>query len=160
MEKKSFKVVLDSSDTNSFTGTLYNANYYVDLSKVIRKLEDYDKSYYVYCTLISKTDVIGTTNIVSTNLYTLILKLSNKNNNIYQYNNFNCDSFIIPVQVNASDNGGGGPHNGFFLKDTDQRPLYIDNINNLTNIQLKVLQNNQSTTATAPYVCILTFVQA
>jgi|688.fasta_scaffold12371_7 hypothetical protein len=160
MEKKSFKVVLNSSDTNSFIGTLYNANYYVDLSKVIRNKEDYDKSYYVYCTLISNTDITATTNIVSTNLYTLILNMSNKFNNIYQYNNINYDSFILPVQVNPSDNGGGGPHNGFFLKDTDQRPLYIDNINNLTNIHLKVLQNSQQTTASAPYVCILTFVQA
>lgn len=160
MEKKSFKIVLDSSNTDSFIGTLYNANYYVDLSQVIRKSEDYNKSYYIYCTLISKTDITGNTNIVSTNLYTLTLNMSNKFNNIYQYNNLNCDSFILPVQVNPSDNGAGGAHNGFFLKDSDQRPLYIENINNITNIQLKVFQNGQSTTATADYICILTFVQA
>lgn len=160
MEKKSFKIVLDSSNTNSFIGTQYNANYYVDLSQVIRKSEDYNKSYYIYCTFISLTNTSAVVNISTINLYTLTLNISNKNNNIYQYFNNNLYSFILPVQVNPSDNGVGGPHVGFFLKDSEQRPLFIENINNITNINLSVLQNGDPTTAIADYVCILTFVQA
>lgn len=168
MEKKSFKIVLDSTNTNSYIGNKYDANYYIDLSTVIRKIEDYNKSYYIYCNFISSNEISATTNIISTYLYTLNLNISNKNNNIYQYNNNNLYSFILPVRVISSDNGAvGGVHNGFFLQDKDQSPLYIENIKNINNISLKVLQTGPvaapvttTTTATPPYVCILTFVQA
>ena len=38
------------------------------------------------------------------------------NNNLY--------SFVLPVQVNPSDNGAGSPHVGFLLQDKDQRPIF------------------------------------
>jgi hypothetical protein len=159
--KKSFKIVLDSTSLDSYSGTQYNANYYIDLSKVIRNREDYDKSYYVYCTFISETNTADTVDIITTILYTLTLKLSNKFNNIYQYtNNNNLYSFVLPIQVNPSDDSGQpDPHIGFFLQDKDQRPLFIENINNLTNINLCVLENGAPTTAIADYICILTFVE-
>ena len=158
--KKSFKIVLDSTSLASYSGTQYNANYYIDLSKVIRNREDYDKSYYVYCTFISETNASDTVDIITTILYTLTLKLSNKFNNIYQYtNDNNLYSFVLPIQVNPSDNGAGAPHVGFLLQDKDQRPLYIENINNLTNINLSVLENGAPTAAIADYICVLTFVE-
>ena len=157
MSKKSFKIVLDSADDKSFTGDEYNANYYIDLTRIIRNKEDYDKSYYMYCTFISTTDSAATSVISSTLLYTLVLNLSNKFNNIYQYTNNNLINFILPVQVNLSDNGAGAPHVGFFLQDKDQRPIFIDNLNNINNINLKVLQNGALTLALNYYVCILTF---
>ena len=141
MGKKSFKVVLDSTSLNSFTGGTYtNANYFVDLTKVIRNNEDYSKPYYVYCTFASDIDTSITTGIVSTNSYTLGLNFSNKSNNIYQFVNNNYYSFILPVQVNPSEDGAGSPHVGFFLQDKDQRPLYIENLHNITNIIINVFQ--------------------
>ena len=117
MSKKSFKVVLESTSFNSFTGGTYtNANYYVDLTKVIRNNDDYSKSYNVYCTFISDIDTSITTGIISTNFYTLGLNLSNKSNNIYQFVNNNYYSFILPVRFNPSDNGAGSPHVVFFYK--------------------------------------------
>ena len=159
MSKKSFKIVLDSDDTTSFIGSEYNANYYIDLTKVIRDKDDYDKKYYVYCTFISASDATATSNISSTLLYTLTLNISNKSNNIYQNTNNNLFSFILPVQVNTSDNGAGGPHLGFLLQDKDQRPLFLDNLHNINNINVKVLQNGATCMATEYYVCILTFVE-
>ena len=129
MSKKSFKIVLDSTILNSYTGTQYNANYYIDLSRVIRNKEDYDESYYIYCTFISETNTSATVDIITTILYTLTKNISNKFNNIYQYINNNLYSFVLPVQVNPSDDGTGGPHVGFLLQDKDQRPLFIENIN-------------------------------
>ena len=146
--KKSFKIVLDSTSLDSYSGTQYNANYYIDLSKVIRNREDYDKSYYVYCTFISETNTSDTVDIITTILYTLTLKLSNKFNNIYQYTNNPSD-----------DSGQPDPHIGFFLQDKDQRPLFIENINNLTNINLCVLENGAPTAAIADYICVLTVVE-
>ena len=159
MSKKSFKIVLDSDDTTSFNISEYDANYYIDLTKVIRNVEDYNKPYYIYCTFISSTDSAATSNMSSTLLYTLTLNLSNKFNNIYQNNNKNLFSFILPVQVNPSDDGAGGPHVGFFLQDKDQRPLYIDNLHNINNINVKVLQNGSFCNAVNSYICTLTFVE-
>ena len=48
--------MLDSADYTSFSGDEYNASYFIDLSRVIRNKEDYDKSYYMYCTFISTTE--------------------------------------------------------------------------------------------------------
>jgi hypothetical protein len=160
MSKKSFKIVLDSTSFDSFTGGTYtNANYFVDLTRVIREPEDYKKTYYMYCTFASDIDTSAATGIVSTNMYTLSFNLSNKVNNIYQYKNNSLYSFILPVQVNPSDNGAGSPHVGFFLQDKDQRPIFINDLLNVTNITINVLQNGSFCTATAFYVCILTFVQ-
>ena len=159
MSKKCFKIVLDSNDTTSFNISEYDANYYIDLTKVIRNTEDYNKPYYIYCTFISTTDSAVTSNMSSTLLYTLTLNLSNKFNNIYQNINNNLFSFILPIQVNPSDNGAGGPHVGFFLQDKDQRPLYIDNLHNINNINVKVLQNGSFCNAVNYYVCTLTFVE-
>ena len=158
---KQFQIVLDSNSPDSFTGGSYtNANYYIDLTKVIRNTEDYNKPYCVYCTFISEADTETITNISSKNLYTLSLSFSKKSNNIYQYVNNNLYSFIIPVQVQASDDSGQpDPHINFFLQDKDQRPLYIDNLYNINNIVINVLQNGNFCTATAFYVCILTFVE-
>ena len=158
--KKSFKIVLDSTSLSSYSGTQYNANYYIDLSKVIRNREDYDKSYYMYCTFTTNTDITTAMGILSTNLYTLTLNLSNKSNNIYQHINNNLYSFVLPVQVNASDNGAGSPHVGFILQDKDQRPIFIDNLYNINNINVKVLQNGILTnTIISDYICVLTFVE-
>ena len=33
--KKSFKIFLDSNDTDSWFGTLYKANYYVDFNDLV-----------------------------------------------------------------------------------------------------------------------------
>ena len=159
MSKKSFKIVLDSGDLTSFNISEYDANYYIDLTKVIRNTEDYNKPYYIYCTFISTTNATGISFISSTLLYTLTLNLSNKFNNIYQNINNNLFSFILPIQVNPSDNGAGGPHVGFFLQDKDQRPLYIDNLHNINNINVKVLQNGSFCNAVNYYVCTLTFVE-
>ena len=39
--KKSFKIVLDSNNTNSWTGNLYRANYYLDLTQIIQNNDDF-----------------------------------------------------------------------------------------------------------------------
>ena len=44
---KSFKIVLDPNDITSYTGTGYNNNYNIDLTRIIRNKEDYNKNYYM-----------------------------------------------------------------------------------------------------------------
>ncbi len=112
----------------------------------------------MYCTFISETNESTTVDIITTILYTLTLKLSNNFNNIYQYtNNNNLYSYVLPIQVNPSDNGAGAPHVGFLLQDKDQRPIFINNLHNINNINLKVFQNGTITNAINYYICTLTF---
>jgi hypothetical protein len=149
---------LDSNNTDSWTGVLYKANYYIDLTQIIQNNDDFFKSYYMYCSFISTADDVTVNSITPNNVYTLHIDIG-KGLNIYQYGSIKTPSFILPVQVNLSDNGAGAPHVGFFLQDKDQMPLYIDNLYNINNIVINVLQNGAFCTATAFYVCILTFVE-
>ena len=159
MSKKSFKIVLDSLNLNSFTGTELNVDYFIDLKNVLRNKEDYEKSYYIYCTFITDTDTSILIGLSSTNIDTLTLNFSNKCSNIYQYNNNNLISFGLPIQVIQSDNGARAPHVGLILQDKDQRPLYIENLYNINKIKLQVLDNNVISTSDISYVCVLTFVE-
>ena len=53
--KKTFKIMLDSNNTASWTGTLYKAVYYIDLNQIITNNDEYCKSYYMYCTFLSES---------------------------------------------------------------------------------------------------------
>ncbi len=39
--KKGFKIVLDSNNASSWTGSLYKANYYLDLTQIIQNNDDF-----------------------------------------------------------------------------------------------------------------------
>jgi hypothetical protein len=167
--KRSFKVVLDSYNTNSYTGSQFNANYYVDLVRLINDEKAFDKQYNIYCQFISKSESITNNQITSTNIYTLSLNFNNVSSQIYQYNQFRNYNFIIPVE-NLTDTGGA-IHTLFKLNDNTQHPVFIQNIRNLTNINLQVCQNtagdpaiqnifDPSTMNNSKYICILTFVEA
>ncbi len=63
--KRTFKIFLDSFNTASFTGTQFNASYYVDLKTVISNDEDFDKSYYVYFSFRTIANTQTNNNIAS-----------------------------------------------------------------------------------------------
>lgn len=165
--KRSFKVVLDSYNTNSYTGSEFNAHYYIDLLRLINDDKAYDKQYYIYCNFLSKAENITNNQITTTNNYTLSLNFNNTSNQLYQYDQTKNYSFNIPVE-NLTDTGGA-IHTLFKLNDNTQQPLFIQNIRNLTKINLQVYQNtapnvqtifNPSTPNNSKYICILTFVEA
>ena len=55
--KRSFKVVLDSYNTNSYTGSEFNAHYYIDLLRLIND----DKAFIFFDTLTSHSrECLGT----------------------------------------------------------------------------------------------------
>lgn len=165
--KRSFKVVLDSYDNNSYTGTQFDSHYTIDLLKIISDEEAFNKQYNVYCQFLSKAENITNNNITTTNNYTLSLKFNNTSNQIYQYKQTINYSFNLPVE-NLTDTGGA-IHTLFKLNDNTQHPLFIQNIRNLTKINLQVYQNtapntqtifNPAITDNSKYICILTFVEA
>jgi hypothetical protein len=153
MHKKSFKIFLDSNNTASWTGVLYKANYYINLTKIIQVNEDFFKSYYMYCSFVSQADSINTNNIDPNNVYTLHIDMG-KGLNVFQYNSIRTPSFILPVQEFNADTR-------FMLQELEQMPTVIPNILNVNIIQIQVLNTttNAITTSNANYVCVLTFVE-
>ena len=161
MNKKSFKIVLNSVNIGSYTGNEFDATYSIDLTQVIRNPDDYKKSYYMYCAFYSNADKSNIIGIESANLYTLALDLQRANNN-YNYDNQYPVNFVLPVNVNPPDDVVGTlAHVSFKLNDNEQRPQYIDNILNLNNIRLTIYDDslNIFNNATMNYICILTFVE-
>ena len=160
MNKKSFKIFLDSNNTDSWTGVLYKANYYVDLTQIIQKNDDFFKSYYMYCSFISTADDVTNNSITPANIYTLHTDMG-KGLHIYQYRSIKTPSFILPVQVLNSIVGAADPDTRFFLQEREQRPTVIPNILNLNTIQIQVINTtaNAITASNANYVCVLTFVE-
>ncbi len=61
--KKSFKIFLDSNDTDSWNGSLYKANYYIDLNQIITDSNDFRKSYFMYCSFISAANDVTVNSI-------------------------------------------------------------------------------------------------
>lgn len=160
MTKKSFKIFLDSNNTDSWTGVLYKANFYIDLTQIINNNEDFFKSYYMYCSFISTADDVTNNSITPANVYTLHIDMA-KGFNIYQFKSIKTPSFILPVQVINSIVGTTDPDTRFFLQDNDQQPTVINNILNLNNIQIQVINTSTDSTvaSNANYVCVLTFVE-
>jgi hypothetical protein len=158
--KKSFKIVLDSNNTDSWTGNLYKANYYLDLTQIIQNNDDFFKSYYMYCSFISKADDVTNNLITPAKVYTLHIDMG-KGLNVYEYKSIKTPSFILPVEVINSVVGGAEPDTRFYLLDYQQQPTVIPNILNLNTIQIQVIDTStDSTTASnANYVCVLTFVE-
>ena len=158
--KKSFKIFLDSNNTNSWYGDLYKANYYVDLNQIVTDANDFRKSYYMYCSFISQAADIVTNNINPINVYTLHIDMG-KGLNIYQFRSIKTPSFILPVEVLTNVVGAADPDTRFYLLDYQQQPTFINNILNLNVITLNVINTttNTTTTSNVNYVCVLTFVE-
>lgn len=160
MSKKSFKIFLDSNNTDSWTGALYRAQYYIDLNNIIQDNNDYYKSYYMYCSFISTANDLANNSITPAKVYTLHIDMA-KGINVYQFKNIKTPSFLLPVQVSPSVVGGADPDTRFFLQEYDQRPVLIPNILNINSIQIQVIDTStdSTTTSNANYVCVLTFVE-
>ena len=160
MSKKSFKIFLDSNNTNSWTGILYRANYIVDLTQIIQNNDDFFKSYYMYCSFISTADDVTVNSITPNNVYTLHIDMG-KGLNVYQFRSIKTPSFILPVQVDPSVLGVADPDTRFFKQERDQQPTCINNILNLNTIKIQVINTTTNTTSAsnANYVCVLTFVE-
>jgi hypothetical protein len=161
--KRTFKVILNSYNTSSFIGTQFNASYYVDLTKIINDEATFDKQYKVYCTFMTKSESIANNQITSTNIYTLSINFNNSGLQVYNYNLSDNYDFTLPI-YNITDTGGT-VHTYIKLEENDQKPLFIQNVRNLTNINLRVNQINTTgssvfnptTPDNSKYICVLSF---
>jgi hypothetical protein len=160
-KKKSFKIILNSRNGASRTGSIASYVYTVDFRQVVRTDIDYSKQYKVWCSFIS---TIGTTANVgvdpTTNNYGLHIDFG-KGQNIIQFNTIRPISFILPVVCVPLGTTVGTSLFGFELKENDNQPFIINDIRNITNLHITIVENNGATFSTAQaqfnYICSLTF---
>jgi len=159
--KRTFKVFLNSGNTNSYSGVQYNANYILDLKKIIFDDQAFDKSYYMYCTFRSVGDTVANNGITAYNIYALRIDFG-RGQNTYQYNQAKTPSFIVPVQISLETT----PYTYFNLTDNLSQPVFIQNIRNLSSVTVNLIDGLLNTTFVGSgidnnlrYVCVLTFVE-
>ena len=162
-KKKSFKVFLNSRNTASRTGSIPSLTFTLDLRAVVRTDIDYSKKYKVYCSFLS---TIGTTANVgvdpTTNNYSLHIDMG-KGQNIYQFNLARVPSFNLPVISVPLGTTTATSLFGFQLNENDNQPFIIDDIRNISTVNLTILENTSANFSTAGaqfnYMCCLTFVE-
>lgn len=167
--KRSFKIVLDSYNTNSYIGQQFNANYYIDLKTIINDESAFDKQYYVYCDFQTMADSPNNNNINLGALYTLQLNFSGIGGlNTYQYDPQKFYNFVLPISLLTDNAVPPVNHTLLKLNDNNQKPIFLQNIRNMTNIYLQVFRSDNSSQVifvptnpnNSKYICILTFVEA
>jgi hypothetical protein len=157
--KKTFKIVCNSFDTTSWTGTLYNSIFPVNLKTMILNPADLKKAYKLTFSFQSIEDG----NIGYSSSYAIFIN-TNKNINTIQTNNNNRYNKYTGVLKYVSP--AGRNINRFLTSPEDNPPVYYDNIEdiNFINIRVTNLNNNityvPSTTAPVRYwICVLCFTE-
>ena len=161
--KKTFKILLDSNHGASYTGSsIFNATYYIDLTKLLTNQEDFNKPYLMYCTFKSRADTVANNGVTNNEVYFLTIDLY-KGYNLYQYNNRSGNTvYVVPVSFSLE---APVSQTYFDLKDDDCKPVYISDLNNVSKIYLNLSIASSSATfapltpANSKYVCLLTFVE-
>jgi hypothetical protein len=168
--KKTFKIFLDSFNAASYTGTQFNASFYVDLKTVISNDEDFDKSYNVYVNFRTLAAVQGASGIASNaRLYLLNIDF-NKGLNTLSYGGtrqMKNICHILNIKTTDEDSLETVPVMLTYLelKDSDQMPSVVHNLRNVNTILLQVLTSDNfsifapGVPANSRYCCILTFVE-
>ena len=154
--KKIFKVNLVSSDTTSWSGSLYNASYFVDMKTIVRDIEDYKKAYKMTFSFKGLEDA----NILTTEIYAIHIDMA-KAVPITQYNTTN-RLYTGMLGQQAWEGRGIGY---FSTVPDDNDATYYTNIQNIDRISIRVFSVNANaqyvpaTSGTTPknYFCQICF---
>lgn len=134
--KKIFKVNLVSTDTTSWTGSLYNASYLVNMRSIVRDPEDYKKAYKMTFAMKGLEDA----NILTTEIYAIHIDMA-KAVPITQYTQTN----RLYTGILSQDAWLGRGIGYFSTKPDDNDPTYYTNIQNIDSIGIRVFNVNANT---------------
>jgi len=158
-QKRTFKIFLDSNNTESYDGSLFNATYYVDLTHIIFQDEDFDKQYKMSFNFQSIFNTTAISGFDPKPIYSLHIDMG-KGLNIFQYRQVKNPSGLLQIS-NYVD--GANNYYGFNTKETDNLPVLVQNIRNMNMITLNVINTTTNSTlsginaGTMNYICVLTF---
>mgnify|MGYP003655416128 FL=1 len=172
--KRRFQVVLDSNNTNSFTGPQFNASFFVDFKRVVREEWRLQKAYYMSFQFLSRASTFAVGGITTNEVYQLHIDMG-KGQNIYKYAGAHVPAGIVRVSTQGTGvwtvtAGVADVPVYFDSRPEDNTPTLIDNLSSITNITINLKEqpgyanfnaSDDPTINTATkYVCILTFVEA
>ena len=134
--KKIFKVNLVSTDTTSWTGSLYNASYLVNMRSIVRDVEDYKKAYKMTFAMKGLEDA----NILTTEIYAIHIDMA-KAVPITQYTQTN----RLYTGILSQDAWLGRGIGYFSTKPDDNDATYYTNIQDIDRIGIRVFNVNANT---------------
>lgn len=169
--KKNFKIWLDINNANSWTGTQFDARFVVDLNQCIREQWRLNSSYKMTFSFISKASTFAVGTVSSTNNYTLHIDLGQGAPTMYRYAAQRIPAGIVRVSDVGSGvwtvtTGTADVPVYFDAAPTDNEPVFINNLKNVTSINLNLIQvgsttfNNADTGSinnATKYICCLNF---
>lgn len=172
--KRRFQVVLDSNNTASFTGSQFNATYAVDFKTVVREAWRLKKAYNMSFQFVSRASTFAVSGITSNKVYQLHIDMG-KPQQIYKQAHARVPSGVVRTSTQGTGvwtvtAGVADVPTYFDSRPDDNTPTLLDNLSDITNININLLEqpgyttfnaSNDGTINTATkYVCILTFVEA
>jgi hypothetical protein len=131
--KKIYKVNLVSFDTTSWTGSLYNATYFVDMKKIVKDIADYDKAYKMTFSFKSFEDA----NVLTTEIYGIHIDMG-KAVPITQFST--TDRLYTGILTQDAWFGRGIGY--FSTKPDDNDATYYSDIRNIDTITIRVFRVN------------------
>jgi len=134
--KKIYKVNLVSSDTTSWTGSLYNAAYFVNMRSIVRDVEDYGKAYKMTFSFKAFEDA----NVLTTEIYAIHLDMG-KGVPITQYTTTN--RLYTGLLTQKAWEGRGIPY--FSTLPDDNEGTFYSDIQNIDRIGVRVFNVNANT---------------
>ena len=134
--KKIYKVNLVSSDTTSWTGSLYNASYFVDMKTIVKDIADYGKAYKMTFSFKGFEDA----NILTTEIYGIHIDMG-KAVPITQFHTTN--RLYTGILSQTAWFGRGIPY--FSTLPDDNDPTYYSDIQNIDRINIRVFRINANT---------------
>lgn len=169
--KKNFKIWLDSNNATSWTGTQFDARYFVDLKQCVRESWRLNSSYKMTFSFISKASTFAVGTVSTTNTYTLHIDLGQGAPTMFRYSAVRTPSGI--VRVSSEGTGVWTVTAGvadvpvyFNSRPEDNEPVFINNLKNVTEIAINLIQSASGTFNTADnaginnatkYICCLNF---
>lgn len=169
--KKNFKIWLDSNATASYTGTQFDARYFVDLNQCVRETWRLNSSYRMTFSFVSKASTFAVGTVSSTNVYTLHIDLGQGAPTMYRYTSVRTPSGI--VRVDSAGSGVWTVTAGvadvpvyFNARPDDNEPVFINNLKNINTIALNLIQagtgtfnsaDNAGINTATRYICCLNF---
>jgi hypothetical protein len=155
---KSFNIILNSNDTDSFIGGIHNAKYFINFGNIIEP-EEFNKHYSVSIKFLSKhCDTLP----VDDSIFLLHLNFSNRAR-IQQYQKNSSIFAILNRQVETSTVLADTSDYPFIFTvgHNDNPPVYLDNLHDIAQVNLKITYEDMTTifTEMPDYVAILYFQQ-
>lgn len=169
--KKNFKIWLDSNVAASYSGTQFDARYFVDFNQCVRETWRLNSSYRMTFSFVSKASTFAVGTVSSTNVYSLHIDLGQGAPTMYRYTAVRTPSGIVRV-----DNAGSGVWTVtvgvadvpvyFNARPADNEGVFINNLKNINQIALNLIQvgtgtfnsaDNAGINTATKYVCCLNF---